>query len=436
MNQSFTKWLWIFPVLLALAANLNVLQNGFGWDDDLIINSIKPIQKWWVFFMPGSDLSPKSTHTYYRPVVSVSYALDYMIHGNRPFGFHLSVWLTHALNTGLVFFVARVLMKQPLRVHGSTGSWFTVLSSWNQSNLANNESTEKQASAHRPPLTTHHFIPLISSALFAVHPVHAEAVAWIAGRNDVLCTAFLLLSLGVYMKSRQSGSWILWSVSMISFFLALLTKEAAVFFFLLFPLYEYLVYGSQFTVHGTIQNPKSKIRYIAIRSLPPLLILGLYLLMRSARLATPYGGSSSETLLSGTYLSKVIAAYGYYLKLLILPYPHSPFTSTLPSDSFFLILSSIALVLLGYLLVVGLIRRDMPTTIGLAWTLSILTPAALLPVLGVTPTEAADRYVYAPSAGMILLIVWWITRAMDRVSDTGWGRLNLKILSIVLVIAA
>ncbi|HUK56436.1 MAG TPA: hypothetical protein VLY20_07245, partial [Nitrospiria bacterium] len=111
--KKFHRWSWLVPVLLALAFNFNVLQNGFGWDDESIIPHLKSPDRWTDLFLPAQPPphSPISAYLHFRPLTAVSYYLDHWLWGDRPFGFHLSVWLAHALNTALLFFLARNLIR-------------------------------------------------------------------------------------------------------------------------------------------------------------------------------------------------------------------------------------------------------------------------------------------------------------------------------------
>ena len=96
--------------LLILAAvfvaNLNVLWAGFVWDDKLLIVGNIPIKH----LRALSDLLLKPfLDIYYRPVVMLSFALEYAVWGLRPWGFHLTNLLLHAANSCLVFVFLREL---------------------------------------------------------------------------------------------------------------------------------------------------------------------------------------------------------------------------------------------------------------------------------------------------------------------------------------
>jgi len=373
----FQRWLWIIPVLLTLLVNLNVLQNGFGWDDEAIIPHLNPPDRWLSLFLPDRD-SPKPVSAYYRPFVSVSYLLDHALWGDWPLGFHLSVYLAHLLNTALLFFLARSLTRIP--------------------QPAPRDSLPDDSA--RP---LHGFLPLLAASLFAVHPVHAEAVAWIAGRNDVFCTAFLLASLILYLRFDHTGRFPFFVFSMVSFFFALLTKETAVGLIFLFPLYEFL---SKEKGRPFFWNR------LALRFSFPLMLLATYFWMRAVNITAPYGPVQPENISMGDTVEKILIASGLYLKLMVFPYPHSPFIAALPTSLPFLFMSGLTLAALAWGLIFALIRRDPIVGIGLGWTAVFLMPAVVVAFQPLAAALAAERYVYAPSAGLVIVIAWVVLKTL------------------------
>jgi tetratricopeptide (TPR) repeat protein len=371
------RWLWAIPVLLTLLINLNVLQNGFGWDDETIIPHLKPPDRWLSLFLPDPD-SPKQASSYYRPLVSLSYHLDHLLWADRPFGFHLSVYLAHLLNTALVFFLARSLIRLP--------------------------QTPRRGFLPDPSLLTPHgLLPLVAASLFAVHPVHAEAVAWIAGRNDVFCTTFLLTSLLLYLHFHRTGHRRFFPLSMLAFFFALLTKEIAVGLILLFPLFEFLATEKD--------RPVPWLR-LALRFAVPLAILGTYFWMRAANITAPYGPAQPLNISLGDWVEKILIAYGLYIKLMAFPYPHSPFIATLPNALPYLIVSGLTLTALAWGLIFVVNHRDPIVGMGLGWTVVFLMPAAVVAFQPLAAASAAERYVYAPSAGFVIVVAWVVLKSL------------------------
>lgn len=375
-HPKLKKVLWVIPVLLAILVNQNVLQNGYGWDDENIIYGIEKDRDVLPLFFPRLlGEHPKAQTPYYRPMVEASYLADHKVWGTKPFGYHLSVWLAHIMNTWLVFLLAGLLL---------------------------------------PPLSGGtRLLPLISASLFAVHPAHSEAVAWIAGRNDVFCTTFMLGSFLLYIQYRRSNHRGLLAASMGFFFFALLTKEVAIGLLVLFPLYDALF--DRFGINFSWKK-------IAVRWLVPIGFFGLYYGMRSS--AIHYAIQTPPTLQLLTeaephVVVRWVEAIGYYFKMMMLPYPHRPFIPELPLSSELMWLSLGLLVGSAGIMAHALSRRDTPTVFGLAWVWFTLAPAAAATALNLAAAPVAERYVYAPSVGFVILGAWWMGRAYHRLSRLG-----------------
>jgi protein O-mannosyl-transferase len=124
-------------------------------------------------------------HAYYRPLVTVSYALDARLSGLRPFGYHLTNVVLHAIASLLFLALARRLALGPI-------------------------------------------VPGLAALVFAVHPALAPAVAWIPGRNDSLLAVFALGAWLLFLREAARPSWFHRLFHLALFWLALLTKETAV----------------------------------------------------------------------------------------------------------------------------------------------------------------------------------------------------------------
>jgi hypothetical protein len=124
-------------------------------------------------------------HPYYRPLVTLSYALDAQWSGVRAFGYHLTNVVLHA--TASLLFLA--LLRR---------------------------------------LSLGRVMTRVAALVFAVHPVLASAVAWIPGRNDSLLAVFTLSSWLFFLRQMRGASWLHRVLHVAFFGLALWTKEAAV----------------------------------------------------------------------------------------------------------------------------------------------------------------------------------------------------------------
>jgi tetratricopeptide (TPR) repeat protein len=171
-------------ILLAIAAHGTAVRNGFIWDDDdyVVENATlhAPDGLRQIWFEIGS------TPQYY-PLVHTSYWLEYRLWGLEPAGYHAVNVLLHALACLLLFSVLRSLAVP--------GAW-------------------------------------LAAAIFAVHPVHVESVAWITERKNVLSGVFYLGSLLAYLRFARIGDGAgraprsagLYAASLLLFAAALLSK--------------------------------------------------------------------------------------------------------------------------------------------------------------------------------------------------------------------
>ena len=130
-----------------------------------------------------------------RPILNLSYAIDYAIFGSSAPGFHATNVLLHAMNVVLLFLLAWRLAEDE---EPSTGP------------------------AVRPQI-----VALTAAVLFAVHPMMTESVTYVAGRSEVLCTTFFLLAFFAARRWMLGGARVWWLTAIACWVAALGTKEIA-----------------------------------------------------------------------------------------------------------------------------------------------------------------------------------------------------------------
>jgi tetratricopeptide (TPR) repeat protein len=252
-----------------------------------------------------------------------------------------------------------------------------------------------------------------------------------------------------------------YAFSMIAYLCALLTKEAAVFAFILFPLYDYLTMvspppqpsplkgkgkdggavkkggppGPPLRSKGSISPvPVPRSRFLTtfvLRSIPPLALLAFYFAARAARITLVAGGASADTLTSGHSMANALSAAGLYFKLLVWPYPHHPFIGAIPDSLPVILVSGILLAAAAAGWGISLHRRNRP--VGMAFGLMLLTlvPAVLVSFLRVASTPAAERYLYLPSAGFVILVAWAAQIGWRRLSSAGSSNRLLRYTAVL-----
>ncbi|MBY0546228.1 MAG: hypothetical protein K2W95_02995 [Candidatus Obscuribacterales bacterium] len=185
---------WLFALILCLLIYAPTLHVGFLLDDFLHIDYVAAALRGdWTSFLAnftgnwaGSDLMKS-----YRPIVSLSIFIDALLGG-------VTGKLYHATNIFLVFLCACFTGMITLEISGLRGNRLGAAAA------------------------------IWAACLFAVYPLHSESVAWIIGRVDLLCTFFYLVSVWSYFRFRLLRERAYFRVSLVSFVLALLSKEMAV----------------------------------------------------------------------------------------------------------------------------------------------------------------------------------------------------------------
>jgi len=165
---------------LTLLVYANTLLNDFTMDDNLYILSNSSVTSGSI----AKFFEPTKYNNVFRPVTFASFALNWLISGPKPFGYHLGNLLLHAAVVLLLYLVLLKLLEEERQ--GALIAWGAAL-------------------------------------LFAVHPIHTEAVASVSARSELLAAGFLLGAWLLHLNDRPI-------LALISFVLALLSKESAVAF--------------------------------------------------------------------------------------------------------------------------------------------------------------------------------------------------------------
>ena len=376
--------LWLFGGLIvvgSLASYGSGLDNGFtNWDDNWLITENRHIRElsWENFqywFNPNAPREELGNE--YLPIRDFSYAVNYALDGYEPAGYH-------ATNLILHIFISLLVMLFAYR------------------------------------LTGRRWIGGVAGLLFAVHPVHVEAVSWLSSRKDLLSTFFLLLSANFYLSARRSRTGLMssesfvqrvrestrfsWILAVLFFVCALLSKMTSVVLPALLLTIE-LFRGHK--LHA-LAKPK-RVLAQAPFWVVALVFTALASHIGSGLMREPYGANKFESLLTA------ISAITRDFQVLIAGYPlHA--AVDLPVQTGFTLPVIIGLLILIALVAVGLIgwresrdgwdsRRAMAWGIagfGALWFLIALSPVSnILVQIG---TVFAERYLYIPSIGFCIAV--------------------------------
>ncbi len=386
MPRSLQLPLGLLALLAAiLLAYSTALQGGFIWDDDSYVTdnatlrSPDALRQIW--------LEPEASPQYYPMVFSLLWA-EYQLWELEPFGYHLVNVLLHALNAALVFAVCRRL--------AIPGAW-------------------------------------LAAALFGLHPVHVESVAWVTELKNVLSGSFYLLSFWAYLhfaglgeSRRERPRAAAYGASLLGFVLALFSKTVTVSLPAVLLVVQWWKRGR-----------------LALRDVSPLLpffAVGLYMGLRTARLEKEHVGAEgidwSLSFLERVYIAGR-ALWFYVAKLawpseLIFSYPRWEIDTGSPGQALF----PLAALLLG--LALWLLRERIgrgPLAAALFFAMSLFPALGFFDVYPMRYSFVADHFQYLASLGPIVLFAACVAHGASLVPAPWRSALPLAAAALLAVLA-
>ena len=253
------------------------------------------------------------------------------------------------------------------------------------------------------------------AALFALHPLHVESVAWIAERKDVLSIFFGMISLWAYVRYAQriGAAWVNLAVAFFGLAVSLMAKQTLVtlpFVFLLLDLWPLgrMQFGSTADRSPTDPDPPGAPLSFGRLLLEKVPFFGLSAIFSAvASYAQSHGGAVVEALPLSLRLMNAVVVYAIYLGQTLIPvnlvvyYPHPGFrlgwADVLAAGVLLLAISAFALYCL---------RRRPYVFVGWSWYLGTLVP--LIGLVQIGGQQMADRYTYFPLIGIFLAVTWLV----------------------------
>ena len=310
----------------------------------------------------------------WHPVTWLSHALDWQVFGLNPAGHHYVNLLLHVCNVVLLF----VFLKRATRFVWRS---FTV------------------------------------AALFAVHPINVESVAWVAERKNVLCTLFFFLALLAYLGYTRKPSIGRYLLLAGLFALGLMAKPMVItlpFVLLLLDYWplermRYRTAEKSFGANQTSLNPKvpkRSFRWLFLEKIPFLMLaVGSAIITLVAQRS---GGavSSIEEVSLGARVANAIVSYLHYIEKAVFPIhmaPLYPYPTRGVSVGSFV---EAIIVLLGITGIVVLATQKHYLKTGWLWFLGTLVP--VIGIVQIGNQSMADRYAYIPFVGLFIIVVWGV----------------------------
>ena len=316
----------------------------------------------------------------WHPVTWISHMLDCQLYGLSPGGHHLSNVLSHAVTAILLFCVLRQM----------TGALW--------------------ASA---------FV----AAVFAIHPLRVESVAWIAERKDMLSGLFFMLIIGAYLRyTRRSSIWS-YGLLLLSLALGLMSKPMLVTVPVVLLLLDYWPLNRLKPDDARKAPPQ---RQLILEKLPLLVLVIASCVL--TLLAQKVAIQPLTHLPIMTRIGNSVSSCAVYLRQMLWPFDLTPYYPLRPED---IVLSKVLcsfLLLVAISVIVFIYRRHRYLVTGWLWYIVMLVP--VIGILQVGNQAHADRYTYLPQIGLSVALAWG---ARDLCANWRQGRLVLGVLAAAIV---
>lgn len=335
-----TSLAFLIIVLLILAAHSRSLDNHFYFDDShIVLNNpaIRSLNNIPRFFTDITTYTSDYNNEQYRPIVTLSLALNYAIGEYNPRGYHITHLIIHFLCCVFILLISRKLFLK----------WTDI------------------------PFLTATILGLAAAALFAVTPQNVETINYCLCRSTSFATLFSLIAFYLYLYARK-GHWSLYLVVLLCIILGLMSKDVAGSLPLLLIFYEYWEKGRK-----KYHNPK----YTSYRQYVPWLLLIAVVVLYYIRGHVFVGDSRFESQFSGHFLLKVgtqSRAQLHYIKQFFFPgeFPIDPigfgFTSVTHPAS----VLSIITLLATAVFIFAARRKFALLSFGLLWYFIAIAPSS------------------------------------------------------------
>jgi len=335
----------------------------------------------------------------WHPLTWLSLMLDYQLFGLNPKGYHATNLFFHLANVLLLFLILESMTK---------ALWPSAL----------------------------------TAALFALHPLHVESVAWVAERKDVLSTFFWLTTMGAYLRYVRRPGWDRYCLILLSFSLGLLTKPMLVTLPFALLLLDYWPLG-RFQLPPppaprlgkSGKQPYQRFAPRLVWEKVPLLILSAFFCLSTIH-AQQLGIASLEKFPFAARFGNALLSCVSYLGKMIWPVHLAIFYPVFINSLSWGQVAAAALALLAISFLVLKGARKYPyLPVGWFWYLGTLVPVIGLVQVGLQ--SMADRYTYVPLIGIFIILAWglsdlsakWRGRKLWLGAAAGLGLVTLMTLT-------
>lgn len=392
----------VLCLITALVFGRTLMFDFAPWDDDVYVHRNPDVRNVTLRGMGRAFTSLTMSH--WHPVTTLSHMADAALFGMHPGAHHGTSLLLHMANTVLLFALLRS----------------TTRSSWCSAFVA---------------------------AIFALHPLHVENLVWISDRKDLLSTFFGFLALHAYLRFlvQRRKRW--YMLLVILFCLAFLSKSMWVTLPAMCLLLDYwplerlrwrsTAERSAHPARNDSTMCSATLWRLIVEKATLLLVVAIFgtltvHTLRSTGMVEYFGRLSLRQC-----LGNAVASYGWYLIKVIWPtklaaqYFHPYLPGGTPWQAWHI--AGSALLLLGISVLVRSLGKPY-VTMGWLWFLGLLLPVSGVLQLG--KHGRADRYMYVPMIGLLIMLAWGAKEAMERLGYKATVMKYVMVTTGVLVIVA
>ncbi len=374
-HDKLKKWgLIVLLGLIVFAVYANSLQGDFLIDDTVGILQNERIHDAGIYFSEYFSIGPNA-------LVEAARVFIWHFWGANVFAFHLFNVLVHIGCVILIFLLCNALF--------------------------NNRA-----------------LSFLSSLIFAVHPIHTEAISWISGGPYALSSLFFIASFLFYVKSDKSIFNLVFSI--ICFSLCFLAGNAVAVLPFMLILYEFCFRQKN---QGSNSLYKIRVVFLILLSAISLLFISLFFVSKNEFMHLIFYFRGFR------YLIVSAKAFLYYLKILYLPlqrglvHPFAFDTTSIQafSPAFFLSLAMVGAAIVSFFKY----RRNLKSvSFGIMWFFVTYAPYSnIIPVCNII----SERYLYLPSIGFSIVLAALFLKVWEMVKRNQGPRFIIRVLAIVAI---
>jgi len=325
--------------------------------------------------------------TYWHPLAWISHMLDVHLYGMAPGRHHLTSVLFHIASTLLLFGV----------LHRMTG---------------------------------HIWRSAFVAALFALHPINVESVAWVAERKNVLSTFFWMLTMLLYCYYVQRRSLTRYAAVLGVYILGLLAKPMLVTLPFVLLLLDYWPLG-RLDLDRPLRHQLASALGLIVEKVPLLIFSAISVYLSTASVRAPGEVISYQTVPLSLRVANAAVSYIQYMTKMIWPQDLAvfyPYPEMIPLWQ----VGGASAILIGIsVFVLWSLKRRPYLAVGWLWYLGTLVPVMGLMQVGLWPAMA-DRWAYVPLIGLFIMVAWSMP---DYLSNWHYKKIGLTVASTILILA-